>query len=188
LPPGVDETVLGTVQEALGEERQLRVAYQAAGEKEAKELELYPLGLILVGPTGYLIATTFQYPEVCRYAIHRIRSAEKLDTPIRRHRAFNLDDYITGGGMQFGSGKRLRLTARVQEVLAESLAETPLANDQRLTPAGEEWRTLTATVADTWQLRWWLLGHAYQIVIEKPLGLRHELAETLQTAAEYYSD
>jgi predicted DNA-binding transcriptional regulator YafY len=187
LPPKMAPGVLGTVQDALGEERRLRVKYQAAGNASAKELELHPLALVQVGTITYLLATTFDYPDVRRYAVHRIRAAKVSSEPLQKPAGFDIDAYIAGGGFQFGTARELKLQARVQAPLVELLTETPLSADQKIVPAKEPWHMLTATVLDSWQLWWWLLGRGDQILVLKPVALRRNLAQTLKAAAKQYA-
>ena len=112
-------------------------------------------------------------------------AARCLDTHRYRPEGFSLDDYIARGGLQFGDGATLRLEARVAPWLAEILAETPLADDQQLVPSGEDFR-LTATVADSWQLRWWILSQGAGMTVLEPDTLRQEIAQTLKRALKGY--
>jgi predicted DNA-binding transcriptional regulator YafY len=183
-PPTIPEGVLETVQEALLHDRQVEAEYQAAHAEQASRLILHPLGLVQRGPVTYLVATAFGYRDVRLYAMHRMLSAETTDRPVRRPGHFDLDAYIAGGALQFGGGT-LQLEAWVGMSLADYIEETPLSEDMQLSPEGEGQR-LTATVADTWQLRWWILSQGSGIVVRKPDALRDEIRETLQEALTGY--
>ncbi len=99
----------------------------------------------------------------------------------RKPDCFDLDDYIAGGALQFGSGETIRLEANISNSLARILAETPLSEDQTI--AGEK---LTATVLDSWQLEWWILGQSYGIEILAPDSLRVRIGNLLASAASLY--
>lgn len=137
------------------------------------------------GPVTYLVATAFTYEDVRLYAVHRMAAARCLDTPCHRPEGFSLDDYIARGGMQFGDGATLTLEARVAPWLAEILTETPLAEDQHLVPEGEDFR-LTATIADSWQLRWWILSQGAGLTVDNPLELRDKIIYDLQQTIKTY--
>ena len=47
-------------------------------------------------------------------------------------------------------------------------------------------KLLTATVSDTWQLRWWALSHAGSLVVLEPESLRQSLLKQLQEASRMY--
>lgn len=87
-------------------------------------------------------------------------------TPCRRPVDFSLDDYIAGGAQQFtspGAGP-IALQAWINEDLARQLRETPLSSDMHLEPE-KDGQQLTATVQDSWQLRWWLLSQTGSIAV-----------------------
>ena len=185
LPPKIVDGVLATVQEGLLTDRQLEIAYQRPGDEEAMVLRLHPLGLAQRGPVTYLVATAFTYTDVRLYAVHRITGASVQPEPAHRPDGFSLDDYIAQGALQFGDGRTIRLVARVSPWLADILTETPLTADQRLERAGEELR-LTATITDSWQLRWWILAQGAGITVLEPDTLRQEIAQTLKRTLKGY--
>ena len=185
LPPKIADGVLATVQEGLLTDRQLEIAYQRPGDEEAMALRLHPLGLVQRGPVTYLVATAFTYTDVRLYAIHRITGASVLTEPAHRPDGFSLDEYIAQGAFQFGDGRTIRLVARVSPWLADILTETPLTADQQLEPVGEELR-LTATITDSWQLRWWILSQGQGITVLEPEALRKEIGGELRKCLANY--
>jgi predicted DNA-binding transcriptional regulator YafY len=184
-PPSIDAAVLETVQDALLNERQIEVRYRAMEDTKPKSLILHPLGMVQRGPVAYLVATAFDYPDVRLYALHRMSKAELIGEPARRSEHFDLDQYIDGGAMHFGGGRELRLVLSVDPGLARILEETPLAADQRI-DTRDETVTVRATVADTWQLRWWLLSQGPALEVVKPAALRREIGETCRNMAAMY--
>ena len=185
LPPTIAEGVLETVQEGLLTDRQLEIEYQRSGDEEVQSLRLHPLGLVQRGPVTYLVATAFTYTDVRLYAVHRIGQVKVLAQPSRRPEGFSLDAYIAQGALQFGNGEMIRLVARVSPWLADILTETPLAADQELKRVGEEFH-LTATINDSWQLRWWILSQGQGITVLEPKALRKEIAGELQNTLASY--
>ncbi len=185
IPPKVDARVLATVQEALLQERQVVVAYTAPSDKKAGDITLHPLSLILRGSTPYLVATAYDYPDIRLYAVHRVKSAALTDDKITPLKGYTTDGYLAAGGMQFGSGKTIRLKAWVSNELGIYLAETPLAETQTLKTKGDR-HLLTAEVPDSWQLRWWILSQGDGITVVAPARLKAEITATLKAAAENY--
>jgi hypothetical protein len=115
-----------------------------------------------------------------------MRSAEVLEQAAQASAGFDLDAHIASGALQFGAGQAIRLKARIDMALAQILRETPLSEDQTLGQARKGFCALTATVQDTWQLRWWLLSHANQAVVLSPAALRADLLLRIADAAELY--
>jgi predicted DNA-binding transcriptional regulator YafY len=78
----------------------------------------------------------------------------------------------------------IKLILRMEAPAAEHLHETPLSEDQVITRDKREgWVRISATVHDTSQLRWWVLGFGDQAEVVVPAPLRHALLEIYQSAA-----
>jgi predicted DNA-binding transcriptional regulator YafY len=183
--PAIDDEVIATVQQALLEERQLKVDYRQPDADEADERVLHPLALLLQGGRPYLLATAFRYTDVRHYAIQRIERAEILDAPLKRPAGFSLDRFLAEGGGQFGGERIITLKATIDESLARLLEETPLSKDQRIT-TGAKVHTLSATVPDSWQLHFWILSQGAAITVVKPVALRKTIVSCLEDALGNY--
>lgn len=185
VSPTLEHTVLETLQEALLADRQIEVGYKRLKADELAPLTLHPLGLLQRGPVMYLVATAFTYTDPRLYAVHRIRRAQVLEAPVQRPAGFDLDRYIQQGGANFGAGETIELQLRVHEDLAANLAEAPLAADMQVL-RGENGIRVTATLPDTWQLRWWLLSQAGRVEVLGPAALREDIRGQLQAALDHY--
>ena len=189
ISPTVSEKILTVVHEALLNEKQIQVVYQAANRVEQKEktYRLHPLGIIQRGPVSYLAAMANDYEDSYMYALHRMKSAELLDQDSRQKEGFNLNDYANKQG-HFGTGELIEFKARICDHLANILEETPLVASQQITTQNESgFREIKATIPNTWQLRWWILGEGERIEVLEPESLRKEIIRTLQETSEHYS-
>ena len=72
-----------------------------------------------------------------------------------------------------------------QEGLARLLQEAPISHDMLLV-AEDDGSRLTATVNDSWELKWWVLSHAGGIQVHKPQGLRDEITQRSRAALELH--
>jgi predicted DNA-binding transcriptional regulator YafY len=187
VSPVIDSELLETVQEALLSDIQIEVDYQGMNDEESKQLSLSPLALVNRGAVSYLIATAYEYEDVRLYAMHRILKATKTNDTVKRPASFDLDEYILAGGLHFGNGKTIRLSAWLSQWLAKILEETPLSADQQLKVSGEKTK-LTATVSDSWQLTWWLMSQGTGIEVTAPVALRKRVGEQLAEAAAQYTN
>lgn len=185
LPPKMASGVLETVQEAVLLEKQIEVEYQHFHATEAKAQRLHPLAIVQRGPVTYLVATAFDYNDARLYAVHRIAAAKLLEEPAKRSGDFDLDTYIADGALQFGGGETIVLKARISEGLAWVLRETPISEDMALEEIGGGGQ-FTASVADSWQLRWWVLSQGAGITVLAPDALRVAIVDALtQSLASY---
>lgn len=186
LAPQVNREVLENTQEALLLDKQLEAEYQSINAENSSVLTLHPLGLVNRGPVTYLVATAFEYADVRLYALHRMNRATKLEESSVRPDNFILDDYINSGALQFGNGKTIHFKAYIAEWLAQYLTETPLSMDQKLVSEAGKIK-LSATLSDSWQLRWWVLSQASGIEVLAPVSLRTAIADKLKQAAANYT-
>jgi len=76
---------------------------------------------------------------------------------------------------------------RVRGTLAAYLKETPIAKGQKLQSLDNDWTELRVKVADTQQLRNWLLSLGAQAVVVAPAPLRAELRQIVQELAARYA-
>ena len=149
---------------------------------------MQPLGLVMCGSVSYLVATAWDYDEARLYALLRFRKVEILDDAVKAPKGFSLDKAIASGLAEFANqGAPIRLEIRCADWVKAHLAETPLATDQKTKPKADGWVRLTATVNDTWQLRWWLMGQGAGVEVCAPVGLREEVKKALHDAAKLYS-
>ncbi len=83
--------------------------------------------------------------------------------------------------MHFGGEHMIELRLKVNDYLARVLSETPLSQDQQI-----DGEVLTATVRDTWQLRWWILSQGAGVEVCGPDELRMAIGQELNRASELY--
>ena len=188
LPPVVNEAAQASIYQGLLEGKQLGARYQSAGSDQPKDYVLHPLGLIMRGAVTYLVASAWAYDEARLYALHRFSTVEILDAAAKAPEGFDLDTAIASGLADFANqGKPIQLELRCTEWVAGFLAETPLAADQTITAETDGWMRVMATVNDTWQLRWWLLGQGDGLEVCGPEFLRLAIEEELVAACQPYN-
>jgi predicted DNA-binding transcriptional regulator YafY len=187
IPPKILPDIQHTVYQALLNNQQLRIAYHKRGATGPVEYTVHPLGLVQRGPVMYLVCTLFDYKDVILLAVHRILSAIELDETLNYPKGFDLDHYIASGALHFGVGEQMRLEAIFTAGAAEHLHETALSTDQQLYLLKDGRVRVTATVTETSQLCWWLLGFGDQVEVMKPAKLRAEMATTAKSMSEIYT-
>jgi predicted DNA-binding transcriptional regulator YafY len=189
-PTEVVPEVMATVYEALFHDRQFLGEYRSRGEKGVREFVVNPLGLIFNDPVIYLVATLWDYQDVRLLALHRFVDARLLMDGCRRPAGFDLDAFLASGAVTFpvtDGAERLKLVIRMTTEVAHHLRESRLCDDQKIAPDGDEFVRVSGTVADTHQLRWWLLGFGAKVEVLEPASLRTEFAQVARTLDGYYS-
>jgi predicted DNA-binding transcriptional regulator YafY len=84
------------------------------------------------------------------------------------------------------SGKSIKLEALFDARTAVHLSERPLSKDQRMTPQKDGRVLLQATVRDTLELRWWLLGFGDKVEVVGPKALREEFKDIVERMTDLY--
>lgn len=186
LPTQVNANIQQAVYGALLADLQLDIQYQKRGAKEISEYRIHPLAIVQRGPVTYLNCHV-NYDEGLRnFAMHRILSVTVLNEPVTTPNGFSIDDVIAGGEFGFGDGKQIQLEAIFQHGAGEHLFETPISKNQTLVSLGDGKINLKATLADTQQLIWWLLGLGDGVVVIKPETLRNKMLETIEKMSSLY--
>ena len=188
-PPTISPEVMTTVYESLFHDRQFLGTYRSRNEKKDREFVVNPLGLIFSDPVVYLAATLWDYDDVRLYALHRFSSARMLEDGSKRPKEFCLDEYVGQGAVEFPASENegaMSLVFRMKEDVAHHLFESPLSIDQKIKPDLNGWVQITATVKNTQQLRWWLLGFGDKVEVLEPEGLRSEFVRVVESLRQTY--
>lgn len=188
LPPKIQSGVSEVVYEALLAERQFKAEYKSLESNSFRSYVFNPLGLVYRQGVLYLVATLFGYDEVLQFTLHRMKNATLLEERVQPHKGFDLARYVEEEkGFDIPTGKKLTLVIDVEPWLARILDESRLADDQVIKPIGNSERLrVTATVAETDQLFWWLRSFGPAVEVRKPVALRRRLAGEARILAEMY--
>lgn len=186
--PRVSFEAQDAIYNALMDQRQCRVQYQALASDHPKEQVLHPLGLVLREGVLYIVATSGTFSDPRHYALHRVKSAEMLPEAAKVPAKFNLSEYVERTFHYPLSPNSIKLVMQVAGDTARHLQERALSEDQKVRQLEDEDDEfeITATVADTDELRWWILSFGEQIEVLKPVALRRDIASRVSDMAEYY--
>lgn len=186
LAPTIGAGVQDAVTDALLHERQLDIRYRHRAERTYKQARVHPLALVQRGPVLYLSCRFFDYEDVRTLPLHRIESAQAREEAARYPAQFSLDEQIEMGEWAFGSGKKIKLEAIFNADHGEHLYETPLSKNQTIEARPDGRLLVTATVADTPQLKWWLFGFGSGVKVVMPKNLQRAMRkEVLAMAVSY---
>lgn len=187
LAPDVKHDVIELVYTALLANRRFKAVYRPQGGA-AKTYEISPLGLIINDPVIYLVATCWEYSDLRLMALHRFEDVAVLEKPANRPENFDLQEYIDSGalGVCRQPGRELKFRALFSQKAGASLRESRLCEDQILTEVADGRLLVQAHLADTEQLRWWILGFGSQVEVLEPLELREEILSIISETAKLY--
>lgn len=186
IPPNYPEEIIEAVHSALLTEQQLEITYASRDQLKQKKYPIHPLGIVQRGSVTYLVATIYEYTDIRLFTLHRIHAATVLDKPVITPPKFDLAQYISKGAFGFEESGAIKLVARFTNSAAEHLSETPLSMNQESYPDQPGWMRVIATVPDTAQLRWWLMGFGKEVEVLEPITLRNEFVNMVQSMSKVY--
>lgn len=138
---------LGTIQEAVWQERKLRLTYRK-GSGELSERVVDPLGLVAKAGIWYLVAS-IDDSEKRTFRISRVQAAVLTDTPCQRPDGFDLAAYWAQSSAQFRASwaqypVTLRVAAHSVEILCQIFGSSIRALvEQAAPPDAGGWTTIT---------------------------------------------
>jgi len=187
LPAEMDEDVLRVIYDALLAEHQISADYTKRNNKMPETYRLNPLALVFRDSVAYLLATSADENTVKQFALHRFSEARLLEDIALIPRSFSIDKYIKDGNFDYlTSDKNIELHVLFDKAVAAHLEETPISAKQTLSAQKDGRVLLKASVLDTSQLRWWLMGFGAQVEVVKPTSLRIEFKENANGLKRLY--
>jgi predicted DNA-binding transcriptional regulator YafY len=184
--PEIDAAILDAVTQGLLEGRKLDVTYRSREKGDLIHCELNPLGLVLKGGVGYLVCTFWDYMDARQVVLHRLQHVAVLETPALVPEGFDLDRYIQDGEFSYPVDEPIRLEAVFSHGAHLHLQDTPLSADQTIAELDHECVLLHASVENTAELRWWLLGFGELVEVLAPTDLREEFHRRAAAMAALY--
>lgn len=189
IPAKIKDGILDTCLNATINSHQLEVTYKPRYDDQ-KKYHVNPLGLVYRDSVVYLVCTLWRYTDIKQIALHRISQITSLsNNKCIKPKGFDLEYYISNeGAFLYGQspGKHIKIELKFDSDTVLHLEETPLSADQKVTHKGE-YSLLSATVMDTSQLRWWLLGFGQYVEVLKPKKLRDEFNQIANSMVKHYS-
>lgn len=190
LPPTIKPAILQTLQDAVLSHQAVKVSYRARSTGATKTYTAHPIGFIHRASITYLGCTINDYSDPRLLALHRVASAELLEERAREHPRKILRDLRNLVMAEFADRGVIQLILRVDAMAADSLRESPLSKDQIFDEGSDDTGSalVRASVRDTDQLRWWLLGHGDRVEVVAPDTLRCWAEGVHERALERYRD
>ena len=188
LAPDIRTDVREVVYDALLLGKRFEADYRALEAEKPRRYVFNPQGLVYRENVLYLVATLWDYEDIRQFTLHRMSNARLATENAMAVQNFDLQRYVREEkSFDFPAGKLIRLQLKVAPWLARHLDERRLSADQRITSVPDkEMFKVTATLAETEQLYWWLRGLGPDAEIVKPAPLRRRMARDVAASAKLY--
>ncbi|TGK03210.1 YafY family transcriptional regulator [Leptospira langatensis] len=175
--------LLPVLQDAVWEERKLKIIYEKEGKREPRTIE--PYGLVAMDTTWYVVAKRGREMRV--YRISRIKEAEMISDRFERPKKFDLAKYWEEWVSEFKSRvPKYIVTLRVTESEGQRIKSLPYVRFKEL-------RTLDGGFAEIdidMETREWALSHVMHfgesIYVQEPGELREAIIQRAKDILEMY--
>lgn len=182
IGPEIDSKAQDSIYEALLQRRRIEAIYASRDSdstKDAKRYTLNPLALIQRGVVLYLICTKVDKhnpdteKNIRMFALHRFLSSKILAQPSIPPEGFDLNQYVASGAFGFYHPTLQNKVATVELTFTasagRSLLESKLSETQEISVNEKTGNiSITAELAMTSQLVWWLRGYGRDVISIKP--------------------
>lgn len=175
--------LLPILHEAVATSRRLRMRYHSLHRDIETERDVDPYHLTFFDAGLYLIAYCHQRHAVRIFAVERIRGLERLTARFTVPADFDAARYLEGAwGIVRGELVTIRVVFSAQ--VARYIGERSWHPSQRLRSLTDGRLELSLRVADTVEVRRWLLGYGVQVEVMEPSSLREALWHEAKALAE----
>jgi predicted DNA-binding transcriptional regulator YafY len=179
---------LSVLQDAVWEERRVRLSYQRANDQFA-EHTIEPLGLVAKRNTWYLVAASER--GILTFRVSRVKDVAVLDEGFTRPPGFDLAAYWEHASSEFLANlPRYLVQVRVSPDVRERTRYTGwFATIQEEGPADEDgWATLSIRFDVEDEACRFILGFGPQVELLAPVELRRKVAELAAQTVRLYTD
>ena len=185
----IRDGIYDTVTQALYDDKQLEVTYMAASSKTGtpKTYSIHPYALLHRDSTTELVGKIDMDDITRHWPLHRMHIAKVLDSKSVTPRSFDLDEYIKSALAHPLSGDQITFRAWIKKdsQAFNHVLETRLSRDQVIEYV-DDGLIITATLHETAELKWWILGMADRIKVLNPAGLKNNIKNTIKNTSKLY--
>ncbi len=175
------------IQEAIWQERRLRLTYQR-GDGATVERLADPLGLVAKGSIWYLVAAV--EGELRSYRVSRVLSAEATEEPFTRPPDFNLAAYWEQSTADFKANlPRYPAMLRADPAIVSAMrSANRYAHIEHIgLPESDGWVTLSMRFEEEHEACEYVLRFGPQVVVVEPASLRQRVIEAAKGVLALYT-
>jgi predicted DNA-binding transcriptional regulator YafY len=173
---------LATIQGALMERRRLRLRYYSMSRDEVTDRRVDPYHLTLHGGGFYLVGHCHLRQAVRIFAVERIRECEELAARFEMPEKFDVEKYLESA-WGIIRGDIVTVKAVFARSLARYIRDRLWHPTQKLRDLDGGRLEMTMRVADTLEVRRWILGFGSEAEVLEPAALREALRRDAEALA-----
>lgn len=166
----------------------VQLRYRSQSKKRPYNTKYHPYGMVYFGGDLYCIGFMEVYKEIRTLKLKRIQSAELTADSFRRPRDFSLKAHTQDVfGIFSATGKTQKIKVCLSDWAANSVREAQYHPSQKIVKDDGDAVTVQFELANTTELKRWLLGFGANARVLSPKSLVNEIAADVQTMAAIYA-
>jgi len=157
----------------------LAVRYRSFARQEATERRISPYHLCYFRGGLYVIGHDDRRGEVRTFALERIQKAEITAERFEVPTSFDFEKYMEGA-LEIFRGPETRVRIAFRGMAAHAVVERQWHPSQRIETGANGTIVLSLLVADTLELRRWVMSFGAEAEVLEPISIRNEIRDELQ--------
>ena len=185
----VQDVLLGKLQSAASEGKQLKITYCSGEGKETKRL-IDPWGVVFRQGGWYVVAYCHLAKEIRLFRSDRIQSYNVLkepEEPIMRDETFSLERYFQNSwGLERGA--EVQVCLRFSPQVASQIKHSNYHESQEFTELADGSLEMKVTVSGLWEITRWILSFGPVVEVMEPAQLRQDIQKMVQQTQALYAE
>ena len=173
---------------SLEEHKNVFITYQSRRSTEPISYPISPYAIRHYQNSLYVIGFSEQHNEIRTFKVDRISAAEKTDFPYTIPSGFCVEDYLAPCFGVYGGQERIELVIRFSSDATRAVTESKWHPSQQVEMQGDGTAIATYQVANTPELRGWLLSFGSDIKILSPTTVAQQIQAEATTIAKQYTE
>jgi predicted DNA-binding transcriptional regulator YafY len=173
---------VGLIQRALLDRRRLDMRYYSMSRDEENRRQVDPYHLTVFEGGFYLVGYCHLRKTERIFAVERIRELKMLAAPFIVRRGFNLEEYLDHA-LGIVKGEIVPVKVLFSSSIARFIRDRFWHSSQKFRDLPDGRLEMTLRVADTFEIRRWILGYGRDAEVVEPATLRGMLREHAEALA-----
>lgn len=179
--------LLDQVMVGIEDRRCVQVAYRSATASEPVTYRLHPYAMVMHRKSLYVVAYSEHHREVRHFKVDRLVHAELTDQKFTIPRGFDVQRHLANSWGVFKTNRRpMRVRVRFRPEAARYVEEAHWHDSQRLQKCPDGSVILEVRLADTTEIKSWILSFGARAEVLAPASLRDEIRQEIQSMHQRY--
>lgn len=178
----IDQLMIG-----IEDQQVIHIHYRSATRDAPISYEIHPYGIVMHRKALYLVAYSTVHREVRHFKVDRIEAVQVTKTKFQPQEDFNLQKHLEDSfGIFKSQGRPARVRIRFSPQAARYVAEAQWHSSQRISHCADGSLILELRLADTTELKSWVLSFGAHAEVLAPLSFRTAVRDELQAMVKRY--